>query len=1329
MSKSSKSVKSSKSSKSAKSSKSSKSAKSSKSSKSSKKTIEEKYQKLEPHEHILARPDMYIGSTKKISDKMWIFNSDAKSDSDPKIILKLISYVTGFYKICDEIIVNARDRTALKLKIPCTKITIDIDRKTGRIVVWNNGDGIDVVEHKKHKILVPTMLFSDLLSGTNFDDEEERVTGGMNGLGAKLTNIYSTEFEIETLDSKRGLKFYQKFANNMYDVSEPKVQNAKDSEPYTQVSFIADFEKFGIKGITPDMFNLLKKRAYDVAMNSGVKVYFNGKIIKENTLQKYAELFFPADLDSNSDPTSDSELNIGSSSKVFDIKSSARWKVGVVFDKSNKLDHENISFVNGICTSSGGSHVEHVGSQITDRLKDIASKKLKGMAIKPSLVKENLIFFVDAVIPKPRFDSQSKEKLKTPVKEFGSEYKLTESFLKSIIKTGIIDSIIAKAEGLANAGFSKTDGKKTETVRMEKLCDADKAGTKESEKCHLFLTEGDSAKTLAMAGFNIIGRKYFGVFPLRGKLKNVAKEGGVIDADKLNKNVEVEAIKKIMGLKNGKVYETLKELRYGGIVILTDQDEDGYHIKGLLINFINKFWPSLIKYEGFIQCFPTPIVKITKGSKSKTPPLEFYSLPAFEQWKIEHENERGWSDPKYYKGLGTSTSKEAQAYFKNYEENVVTYFCSKPKPKSKSEPVSESKSKSKSKTTPIDSDFDPSLIAESSELELTFKPLFKDPTTEAISLAFDGTRANHRKIWMNAHNPTDHLDHSVKRIPYTEFFDKELRAYSITNARRAVPNLMDGFKPSQRKIYYVCVLENLYGEKKEIRVSQLSGSVSKLANYHHGETSLQGAIVKMAQNYVGSNNLNLLYPQGQFGSRLEGGEDAASARYIHTFLEDIGSKIFIPDDYAILNQQNEEGMVIEPEFYAPIIPMLLVNGTSGIGTGWSSSIEPCNPRDIVDNLNRILEGSKPKKMHPWYRHFTGQVEKIESQKYLIRAAYEVVGSDTIHITDLPVGTWTENYKSFLIKLIDEAAKQKKTDQATEKKSAKGTKGAKGKGKGKAKATKAGSKTATKPKGKAATRGKAKKDSSKSQTARVAKTNSIGKHIKSYVEQCTDIKIDITIVFHPGKLEQLLESGKLESELKLITTVKLTNMHAFNSEGKIVKYESYSNILTDYVEVRLELYQKRKDHLLGKWRKEMDMLEWKLKFVENVLDGEIIIFRNGKSKTKEQVHARLEELEFPKFSDGQAKKPSYSYTDISVYKLTKDEVEKLRQDVADKKTDIRTLEAKTPTELWKAELDEFMVAYNEWEVETDAEYEKLLNGDDNKKPKKKKSSEKRKEIEI
>ena len=942
--------------------------------------------------------------------------------------------------------------------------------------------------------------------------------------------------------------------------------------------------------------------------------------------------------------------------------------------------------------------MDYVVKQITSNLTKIVSKKLKGINVKPSMIKENFIFFIDSTINKPEFSSQSKDQLKTPVKDFGSKYKLTETFMKAIVKTGVVDYIVSKAEILANAGMGKTDGKKTAILNMEKLCDAGQAGKKESEQCCMFFTEGDSAKTMAMTGFNIIGRKHYGVFPLRGKLKNVSKETTAANMKKLNENEEIIAIKKILGLKNGKVYENLKDLRYGKVCILTDQDVDGYHIKGLIMNFIHYYWPSLIKYKGFITSFPTPYVKASKGSGSKRVVNEFYSIPEFEEWKSNNADGKGWTI-KPYKGLGTSTPKESQEYFKNFKKNLKTYYCPPP-----------SEHEHKKNKTDTDSE-----ITEEDEPYIDYEPKFKDPTKESFSLAFDGGRENNRKSWMNNYDPNKYLDNTAKKISYTDFINTELRAFAIYNVSRAVPNIMDGFKPSQRKIYYASVMKNIYTKEKEIRVAQLGGYISEKASYHHGEASLYGAIVKMAQNYVGSNNLNLLYPQGAFGTRLEGGGDAASPRYIHTFLEDLGKKIFIENDYPVLNHQKDDGRDIEPEFYVPIIPMILANGVIGIGTGFSSTIEPCDPRDIVDNIRRILDGSKCKKMTPWYRHFTGQIEKIDSRNFLIRAQYEIIGTDTLHITDLPIRTWTENYKTFLMKLLNGKAVKNAT-------------------------------TAKKPtkKVRAGSKAKGKKDSAKSRTATVAKTNTIGQCIKSYTEKCTDIKVDITITFHPGKLQQLLKTSKskkglglaekgveitkLEEGLKLITTISLSNMHLFNEHGKIVKYDSYGEILKKYAEIRLELYQKRKDYLLGKWRKEMDLLAWKIKFIEYVIDGEIVVFRDGKTKSKAQVIAKLEELEFPKFAENDTSKPNYYYTKIGLYNLTTEEVEKLKDELKDKKSDIKTLKGKSPSDLWTEELDEFMEAYDEWESVTDAEYEELLQGNNPKKSNKK-SRKKMKEIEI
>ena len=1270
-----------------------------------KKSIEDTYQKLDPLEHVIKRPAMYIGGTKKSSHKMWIWSKSADSD----IILKNISIVPGFYKICDEVIVNARDHS-VKPEKKCTIIKITIDKKTGEITVWNNGTGIDVVEHRKHKTLVPSMLFGELRAGTNFDDDDkiERVTGGMNGLGAKLANIFSIKFVVETLDAERELKFHQEWRSNMSEADDAIITPAKNKKPYTQISFIPDFERFGLNGISPDMFNLLKRRAYDIAATTDAKVYFNDELIEQTNLQKYVELYFPTGTESESEICA----------KAFDIKSNPRWKIGVVFDKTGKLDHENISFVNGICTNMGGPHVDHVVSQIVSKIKEVVSKKLKGAKIKPSVIKENLIFFVDCIINKPEFSSQSKEQLKTPVKEFGSEYELTEAFWKAIQRTGVVDYIIAKAEHLINAGMGKTDGKKTNKIFVEKLADATLAGTKRSEECCLFLTEGDSAKNMAMSGFNIIGRERYGVFPLKGKLKNVNKMNTAADVEKLNDNKEIVAIKKILGLKNGVVYNSLKELRYGKLCILTDQDVDGFHIKGLVMNFIHTYWPSLIKYEGFITSFPTPYVKASKKSQVHS----FYSIPEFEEWKKNNNDGKGWNI-KFYKGLGTSTSKESQEYFKLFEENLLTYYCPKSdKTKSTKKKIEIEEVEFDSDSSDTDTDTETKTESDDLiEITPTYDPKFKDPTTESFSLTFDKKRADDRRVWMNLHEPESYLDTADKRIAYPDFFNKEMRSHAIYNASRAIPNIMDGFKPGQRKIYFGSVKKNIYGLKNEVRVAQLAPYVSENTDYHHGEASLIEAIIKMAQNYVGANNLNLLHPQGAFGSRSEGGDDAASPRYIHTFLEDIGKKIFIHDDFDILQQQIEDNKHIEPSFYAPIIPMILVNGVVGIGTGFSSTIHPCNPRDIIENIRRILRGDKTLKMYPWYRHFTGTVTKfldpktnqLDDKKFVIRAKYEIDG-DVLHITDLPIGVWTEDYKTFLMKLImNNGTKNKNKNKATPTPTKK------------AKATSAKKITTKKTikrktgKGSKAT----KRNTQKSRTAQIAKTNTIGSYIKDIDEKCTDVKIDITIIFHPGKLQKI-KIDKLEKELKLSTTVKLSNMHLFNEKGKIIKYNSYGDILQNYSRVRLQMYQIRKDYLLGKWEKELDMLAWRIKFIEHVIDGKIIVFRDGKTKSRAQVISKLEELEFPKFSEDGKKTPNYYYTEIGLYKLTTEEVDKLKNELAEKKLQIKTLKGKSSSDLWTEELDEFVVAYDEWERTVDEAYAEELH---NEKPKSKNPKRKVKTI--
>jgi DNA topoisomerase-2 len=1132
-------------------------------------TVEQKYRKVNLHKHILKRGNMYLGSLSPEKAQLWVCSEDSG------FVRREVEYVPALYKIFDEILINARDhyvRTHEEALEPCTIIKVNIEND--QITIWNNGAGIEVCEHKKYGVYIPTLIFGELLSSSNYNDHEQRRVGGVNGLGAKLTNIYSQFFEVETLDAVRGKKFYQKFSKNMYHQDSPIIKLAKGS-PFTRISFLPDYVRFGLTGLTPDMLALFKRRVYDVAMNTRAKVYYNGELIRIKSFEDYVQLYYPGD----------------QYLRVVDV-SNPEWRVAVVYDPAGSLENVSISFVNGIATHRGGTHVDHVAQQIVSRIRMALVQKMrnKNMSIKPSLIREHLAFFVDCIIVNPEFDTQTKECLRTRPVHFGGGYRPPESFIRKIIKSGIVEQLISLIRAREEALL--THSRLQRTVRIEKLYDAHKAHLRRGD-CTLILTEGDSAKTFALSGLNAIGRDYYGVFPLRGKLLNVRDESPA----KVAANEEIRSIVQIIGLEYKKEYRDVQGLRYGSIMVLTDADVDGSHIKGLIINFVHYFWPSLARLHGFIRSLRTPLVKATRGREV----LEFANLAEFEKW--QQENPHGWHI-KYYKGLGTSTPAEAQACFSNIEERLVLYHW-------------------------------PKAPALDPELSRTYTPKLEDLCEDAITLAFAKRREDDRKIWLNTYDLHKFLERDQKEVGYHEFIHRELIAFSVYDTYRSIPNMVDGFKPGQRKVYFASVRKNIYHQ--EIKVAQLSGYISETTHYHHGEQSLNDTIIRMAQNFVGSNNLSLLVPRGQFGSRLAGGRDAASPRYIFTQLDTIGRSIFIEDDFDVLQQQYEDGDPIEPIFYVPILPMVLVNGADGIGTGYSTKIKPCNPWDICRNLKRMLHGKKPREMAPWYRHFTGRIEKIGPNKYVARANYQVRG-DRLQITDLPVGVWTDDYKAFLDQFLDKNNKRK---------------------------------------------------------------NPISADIRGYQEDCTEIRVDFTIIFRPGTLAKYTPEI-LEKCLRLKTPINLTNMHLFDEYGHIKKYTSYQEILEDFVRVRRNYYQKRRQFLLQKWRHEAEQLGWRLRFVEYVIDGKIIVFQNGRSEKVSRIIQQLQEHKFPLMN------ASYDYlTSMSILKFSQDELQKLRRQVEEYCEKIARLEAKTIEEMWMEELDQFMEAYRAWEERDEQGYQELL----------------------
>ena len=913
----------------------------------------EQYQKLTQLEHILKRPDTYIGSVEKTTEQMWVFNSETEVMENRKV-----TFVPGLYKIFDEILVNAADNKQRDKNMNEMRVWVDAEK--GVIAVQNNGRGIPIEMHEKEGIYIPEMIFGHLLTSSNYDDEEAKVTGGRNGYGAKLTNIYSTTFQLETVDSKSKQKYRQTWKNNMSVMEKAKIEPAKGQDDYTKITFKPDFAKFGMDKMDEDFEALVKRRVYDMAGTcNGIKVYLNGIRVKVTKFKQYMEMYTKAIKTENI-------LNDGTAPEQVILTDSPheRWEVGFAVSDGS---FQQVSFVNSIATMHGGSHVNFIADQICDRLEEIVNKKNKGgVKLKKAQIRNHIFLFVNCLIVNPAFTSQTKEQLTTKPSAFGSKPQVGEKFLKDIAKTEAVNNILHFAQQKADKVLAKSDGNRRQRMNHSKLTDANKAGTKDGHRCTLILTEGDSASLLALAGRAVVDPDLFGVFPLRGKLLNV-RDASI---DQISKNQEIQNIKKFMGLQHKKDYQDTKGLRYGHLMIMTDQDHDGSHIKGLLINFLQVQFPSLLELPGFLLEFITPIIKVWKGDpKHPKAKRDFFTMPEYEVWKLEPGHQKGW-DHKYFKGLGTSDTTDAQIYFSDLDKHLKRFH----------------------------------------EMQ--------EGEPELIDLAFSKKKADARKNWLQNFVPGTYLDMSgTEEITYNDFINKELILFSMADNMRSIPSVIDGFKPGQRKVLYTCFRRNL---KKDVKVVELAGSVSGLTAYAYGETSLQQTIVGLAQTFVGSNNINCLEPSGNFGSRLQGGQDSASARYIYTRLSPFARKIFMAADEPLLTYNTDDGKTIEPQAYVPVVPMILVNGANGIGTGWSSTIPNYNPHEIVDNLKRRMETDTKdsmERMEPWFRSWTGTTEKMSADRYKFTGTITQTGDNEVQVTELPIRMWTQDFKNWLEEVI------------------------------------------------------------------------------------------------------------------------------------------------------------------------------------------------------------------------------------------------------------------------------------------------------------------------
>ena len=1037
-----------------------------------------------------------------------------------------------------------------------------------------------------------------------------------------MTNIYSTSFTIETADKYNEKKYIQTFNDNMKKIGDPEVQKY-NGKPYTRITFTPDYKRFQLEGMTNDIYSLFERRTYDLCACSpkNVNVYFNNQLVKIKELSNYADLYLKADLkkiiedqeNDNDDPDDKDAKNKKIKIKKIYEQCNPRWEICAAYNYG-KGAFEHVSFVNGINTAKGGTHVNYITDQICTKLATYLKKDkdLKDAKIQPQFIKNYLWIFIKSIIENPDFNSQTKEELTTKKSSFGSKCVISDKFIEQLASTGIVDAIKATTNVYNIKELKKMDGKKSLFLNIPKLDDANYAGRKKGSQCSLFVTEGDSAKSLAVAGLSIVGRNYYGAFPIRGKLINV--RGAKVED--IKKNKEITDLVKILGLQYGKKYKDVSSLRYGSLVIMTDQDTDGSHIKGLLINFIHYFWPELIEI-GFLRAFITPIIKATKKNSKKNI-KSFFSLQDYEKWESSISDISKWNI-KYYKGLATSSKQEAHEYFKNIDNQLLNFknFRQKDFDKQIKEYI-QNKKEEQEKLIHLATE---SLEQEKHEKNTSktddqYKKMYKDElierSGEAIQLVFakdlNKFYSNKRKKWLQNYDHESSLDFNIKDPTIYEFIHKEMIHFSNESVIRSVPSVYDSFKPSQRKIFYATMKKRVWD--MSIKVAQLSGYISEHTNYPHGELSLNEAIIVMANDYIGSNNINLLIPDGQFGDRITFTKAAGAARYIFTKLNPIVKHIFNEEDIPLLKTRMEDGDPVEPEHYIPTFPFVLVNGISGIGTGYSTNVLPYNPEDIVENLIRKINGKPYYEMLPYYRGFIGKIKPDDEEfdDHMYSSDSDKSDSNTDSEGSSSASSGDEDTK-----------KDKKTDKISKKKK------------------------------------KAKKLADITKTCRTYEC-----YGKFEVYDCekiiiTEIPIKTSLESYKTFLNNLrstknswllnyqscstnncpyfiltLDEKRVKKykrrplqgykDLKLKSTLKETNVNIFDRNWRIKKYTGPYQIIDDFYEVRKEFYVKRRNYWIKKLKRDLDKITYKIKFLKEIMADTLVINK----KKKEVVCIELEE---------------------------------------------------------------------------------------------------------
>ena len=930
-------------------------------------TEQDDVSELEQREWLLKRPDTFLGSMECEDTTFPLFH---EGDA---VEWTTVNLSPAMVQLFLELIVNALDNA--ERDDSQTFVSIEFDPVLGKFEVKNDGSAPPVSKlpgTDRYKI---TGCWGGFQCGNNFNDDKKRKTSGRNGVGAAAANTFGKEMIVSVHNVLAKQHFTQKWEKNMSVVHPPIIRDSANKSNEVKVTWYPDF-KLLLKGqdyiryspsssslpvetSTPvGLVEMVSYMAYcaSLSVKDGIKVKLNKKLIKISTTEHFCKKL------GGISPVANDTMNVDGEN-VFSV-SVAAWG-----EKRPSISPGGVTmgFVN-TTPSSEGSHADYVVNKICILLKDFANEKKRKddppMTVTSGWLRENACIVLKVRIDKPRYKSQRKHALDTPQRDWGWSWTPSDDFLKSLKKSSLVQMII-------DSSRHKSDANATKSVKIS----GRKAGLTNPKyepaqelfkgKSVLCVTEGDSAKNFVIAGISEVGRKHYGVYPIRGKFRNVRD----LTPSKITENKEARELLQILGLTPNKkdvehTHDTVKKLPYSELMVISDQDVDGTHIAALIYNMVDVCAPSLLKIKpNFVCRFATSLIRVKVPKISQE--IGFYSEVEYEIWRKERE-EAGESLGKasYYKGLGTSSAQLAKEYFRNLRKNKIYLTHTGP------------------------------------------------PCSESLDLFFNKDRADDRKQFLNEQvDPSAYVDYSQPNVSVEKFVHNELLpAYAGAAIERAIPAL-DGLNNARRKILWGARSINL--TKDALSVANAAGKISSETNYHHRGKAMEDAIIGMAADFAGCGNINLFVPEGQFGTRHS--HEAASAAYPKTILNSpIQNLVYPPLDNPILEYVFDEGRSVEPKMYVPIIAMPLCFGADGIAVGWSTKCPAYHPIDLIEAAESILNGTDMPTLVPWYRGFGGEISAQEDGSFLVRGKCERTGDD-VHVTEVPPFKETDAYKEDWLK--------------------------------------------------------------------------------------------------------------------------------------------------------------------------------------------------------------------------------------------------------------------------------------------------------------------------